>query len=79
MGICANSKPKDLPRSFTQNEKEFESFDFSSPKGKNENSAIPVQNVHEIYKFESFLGSGGFGTGFKFKILLQDFLYFFIS
>ena len=42
MGICANTKQKKLPKNFTQNDKEFESFDFSSPKGKEENSAIPV-------------------------------------
>ena len=63
MGICGKSKPSKLPSTFIFNTKEFESFDFSSPKGKDESSAIPSQNIHDIYKFENFLGSGGFGTG----------------
>lgn len=34
MGICTSTRTSKLPRNFTLNTKEFESFDFSSPKGK---------------------------------------------
>lgn len=50
-----------------ENTKDFEPIKYNdSPKGNTEIIAISKENILKYYKFEKFLGSGGFGTGFFF-------------
>ena len=68
MGNC-NKKVKNKSQKKLlkpENTKDFDPIKYNeSPKGNTESVAISRENILKFYKFEKFLGSGGFGTGFN--------------